>query len=337
MGSTMRRIWAALALVVGMTPALGLAQAIPETDCDRLAGFWLMPRAEGIAQAYAVTDGYAAVRACDAARNAHPNEPFFALILSRALSIVPDNPLRTRDLVLSALDAWPAMARMQLAFLHEYGRAGLAEDQNQARRLYEEACALAPALGAPAACAQAALMQVEGRGGESDPMGGLERLGALCDGGWPLACTERMLIGEIYADDTPEQQTALLERGCAGGDLFACSLVGLRYEQGDGAPFDMARARALYELACDGGDAYGCANLAEVYRAGIGVAPDIPQALALFNRACAGQDAFACTTLGHILNDAQGVPRDRGRALVAFESACNLGDPEACDLADQLR
>lgn len=323
----------ALAMVAGAAQA----QGVPETDCDRLAGFWLMPRAPGIAQAYHVTDPYGAILACDAAINAHPTEPFFKLILARALSLVPENPLRALPLVQQARDAYPAMVGMQLGYMHSYGLAGLSVDDDQARRSYEGACALAPALGAVAACTQAALMQVEGRGGDPDPDGGLRRLAGLCAGGWPLACTERMLIGEIYGFDTPEDQAGLLALGCEGGDLFACSLLGQRYQEGYGVAFDAGQARGLYETACDGGDAHGCANLAEVYRSGVGVAPDVPRAVALFTRACAGLDAFACTTLGVILDNAQGVPRDQGRAMVAFETACELGDPEACDMADALK
>ena len=302
-----------------------------------MAGFWLMPRAPGIAQAYHVTDPYGAILACDAAVNAHPDESFFKLILARALSLVPEDPIRALPLVQQARADYPAMAGMQLGYMHSFGLAGLTADDDQARAAYEAACALAPALGAAAACTQAALMQVEGRGSEPDAEAGLLRLGALCAEGWPLACTERMLIGEIYGADTPQDQAGLLALGCEGRDLFACSLLGQRYQDGYGVPFDASQARALYQAACEGGDAHGCANLAEVYRSGIGVAPDVPRAVALFTQACRGLDAFACTTLGQILQDAPGVPRDIGRALGAFETACDLGDPEACDWADALR
>ena len=331
----MRRLIAAL-ILTALAPAAG-AQTIADTDCDRLAGFWLMPRFDGAGQVYAITDAYAAARACDAARNAHPAETFFNLLLARALLVTGQDPLRTLPLVQGALDQWPGLAHWQLGALHDFGESGLTPSETEAFRQYEQGCAAAPALGAQAACTQAALMQVEGRGTDPDPQGGLDRLQGLCDAGWAPACTERMLVGEIYAADTPEDQVALLETGCLGSDLYACSLLGLRHEQGFGAPFDAARARELYTLSCDGGDSHGCANLGETYRAGIGVAPDMARAVTLFRRACDGLDAYACATLGHILNNAQGVPRDPGRALVAFETACTLGDPEACDMADQLR
>ena len=331
----MRGILTLFALI--LSGAMASAQPAPQTACDALAGLWLLPRAEGLAQVYAIEDAPAAIAACDAARAQYPSEPAFALLLARALMAADPNDTRAVALVTGAQAELPALGAAQLAAYYENGLAGLPASERIARDFYARACEGWPAPNARPGCAGLARMMIEGRGGPADESGGFEMLQNLCTEGWAMACTDLAQQQELRGEASDSQVTALLARACDGGDLFGCSVLGFRYETETGAPYDIARARALYERACDGGEVLGCGNLGEVYRSGLGVAPDIARAVALFGRACTGNDAYACVTLGDILANGRGVPADVPRAIAAFDQACLLGDPEACDQADILR
>lgn len=336
----MRGVIAGLMMgLLGVMMALSAkAQAVsPETDCDRLAGLWLLPRGDGLAQVYQIVQPQAAVTACEAAVAEHPDEPFFAVLLARALVAAQPDTARALEVLGDVSQALPALVAGQLGSLYEQGLAGLRASDRAAREFYRSACDHWPEPQARPGCAGMAVMMIEGRGGPEDATGGFAMLGNLCAAGWAMACTDLALQRELRGGAEETEIAEMLSVACAGGDLLGCSLLGFRHEIELGVPQDMSRARALYEQACDGGEMHGCANLGEVYRSGLGVAPDVERAVHLFDRACAGNDAFACVTLGAILADGRGVPMDAARAISVFDRACWLGDPEACDWADSLR
>jgi len=334
-GLAMRAVF--LAIVLCLVGVAVWAQTPPETDCDRLAGLWLMPRAAGLAQAYQIRQPQAAVVACEAAITAYPAEPHFLVLLARALIAARSDDTRALHLLSEASGDLPALSAGQTGLLYEFGLAGLAVSDSFARDYFRTGCAYWPDSQTQQACTALAVMKIEGRGGDVDEIGGFSSLQQLCDGGWPMACTNIALQQELRGSDSEAEIVALLSQACEGGDLLACSLLGFRYEIELGVSLDMARARALYTLACDGGEAHGCANLGEVYRSGNGLAQDMIEAVRLFTLACDGDDVFACATLGGILADGRGVPTDIPRAIVVLDRACWQGDPEACDRADGLR
>src|SRR5262245_23819396 len=51
-------------------------------------------------------------------------------------------------------------------------------------------------------------------------------------------------------------------RGCEGGEVASCTLLGLIYETGAGGQRDLPRAMELYGRACDFGIEVGCTRLA---------------------------------------------------------------------------
>lgn len=330
---------AGLALWVCLLAGSAGAQTPAETECDRLAGLWMMPRVEGMAQAYniAVPQAPAAVAACEAAVEGYPTEAYFAVFLARALVVADHNDPRAIAVLTAALDSAPALIAGQIGKLYELGQGGLGVSDRSARDFYRQSCSHWPDPLAALGCAGLAVMEIEGRGGPADDVAGFGMLADLCQSGWPMACTDMAMQQELRGSDSEVEIAATLGRACEGGDLLGCSLLGFRYEIELGVPSDMARARALYSLACDGGEVHGCANLGEVYRSGLGVAQNIPEAARLFGLACDGNDPFACVTLGGMLAEGRGVPMDIPRAIDALDRACWQGDPEACDMADGLR
>ncbi|MCB1406144.1 MAG: sel1 repeat family protein [Rhodobacteraceae bacterium] len=331
------RLGLVLGLFMGVLATPAAAQSVPETDCDRQAGLWLMPRAEGMAQAYAIADPGAAVAACETAVADYPQEPFFAVLLARAMVAAQPDDARALAVLDDTSQHFPALFAGQLAQLYEQGLAGLPTSDRLAGELFFAACEHAPDPFARPGCAGLAVMMIEGRGGPADEIRGFAMLENLCNGDWPMACTDLALQRELYGGASEPEIAGFLALACEGGDLLGCSLLGFRHEVELGVPHDMARARALYQRACDGGEVHGCANLGEVFRSGLGVAPDVAQAVQLFDRACRGNDPYACATLGSILADGRGVPMDVVRAIEVYDRACWLGDPEACDWADSLR
>src|SRR5690606_18759980 len=109
------------ALLMLLKPAPLLAQG---TDCDRLAGLPAIPRIEGAAGPYAIHDPAAAVAACDAARRAQPDEPFFTVLLARArLAADPEDPAPV-ELLSDVVEEIPPLAASELGRLYESGLAG---------------------------------------------------------------------------------------------------------------------------------------------------------------------------------------------------------------------
>ncbi|MEJ7597367.1 MAG: tetratricopeptide repeat protein [Kofleriaceae bacterium] len=79
----------------------------------------------------------------------------------------------------------------------------------------------------------------------------------------------------------PLSQETLAQRAkCEAGDLWACILVGLAFERGDGAPADLPSAAHYYQLACDTRIAEACALLVNVYSAGGEGVPRDPERVA---------------------------------------------------------
>ncbi|MCA2012625.1 sel1 repeat family protein [Cereibacter sphaeroides] len=332
----MRKALVAMALMMPASSALA-----QETACDQLAGYRLIPRVEGAAGVYAISQPEAAVTACLAERTAHPDDPWFAVLLARARLAADPADGRAVGLLRGAMEALPALASAELGRLYETGQGALPTGDRQARDFYTAACDAWPDRVAAPGCTRLAVMKIEGRGGPADEAGGFALLDNLCRSGWGTACLQQAFQTDLHAegdfDEISRQIVTLFEAGCEGGDLLACSQFGYRLELGDGVTHDPARAQALYRQACDGGEPQGCSYLGEIYRSGLGVQPDMVEAVRLFRLGCAGSDPYACVTLGDILSEGRGVEVNLPEAIAALDHACWLGDPEACDMADGLR
>lgn len=332
------RHWPVLgAVLLCLLPGPLLAQI---TDCDRLAGYPLIPRVEGGAGPYAIRDPGAAVAACERARAEAPDDGFFAVLLARARLARDPGDRSVVQLLADAVEVIPPLAAGELGRLYEQGLAGLPVGDRQAREFYRLACNDWPDRLAAPGCTGMAVMMIEGRGGPTDEGGGFGMLDNLCRDGWAEACTEQAIQTDLRGsgdyDAVSREIARLFEAGCVAGDLLACSQFGYRLEIGDGVDLDVARAQALYQQACDGGEPQGCSYLGEIYRSGLGVRPDLAEAVRYFSLGCDGNDPYACVTLGDILAEGRGVARDVPRAVAVLERACGLGDPEACDMADSL-
>ena len=50
-----------------------------------------------------------------------------------------------------------------------------------------------------------------------------------------------------------ERAAKLFQRACAGGEMPACTNLGILYKVGEGVSQDEMRAERLFALACNGG------------------------------------------------------------------------------------
>jgi hypothetical protein len=106
---------------------------------------------------------------------------------------------------------------------------------------------------------------------------------------------ERRDVGDTREDVHPAVK--FHRRACDGGDMRACSNLGVMYADGAGVREDDARAVELYRQACHGGSMEGCYFLGAMYANGEGVRKDKAYAVEFYRQACDGGYQYACGRL----------------------------------------
>lgn len=199
---------------------------------------------------------------------------------------------------------------------------GRPTDATEARRLYEEACALPRGYG----CEDLARL---------DPDNADAHLAIGCDGGRAPACAA------LGASD-PANGAARTERACTLGAIDVCIAVTRVLHDAtpapDGAPTEVSLLPASVTNTtvrgaaqrCDGGMASMCAWLAVQYmeEGPFGVPVDQDHALALSRRACNDEALGGCLLVGEVLVMQQS---DVAAAGLALNRSCAAGNGEACD------
>ena len=118
---------------------------------------------------------------------------------------------------------------------------------------------------------------------------------------------------------------------CDRGIAFACTVVAMRIERGDGVPKDLTRAVHLHERACELRDAPSCVSAAHMHAIGNGVPPSRAKQVELLGTACTLGDAHACTVPAKAFAHGSGVTRDERRAAELWQRACAGGVESACE------
>jgi TPR repeat protein len=172
-----------------------------------------------------------------------------------------------------------------------------AVDGYQALKFYEKACALGQEEGCTQAlywaekdceagngpsCSTLADRHQTGQGVPKDPAKALVFHEKACELSQEAGCTK-----VLEAD----------EEACEAGDAAACYGLGTKYENGQGAPKDPARALKFHEKACETGVLPACLGLALKYESGQGARKDPARALMLFEKACVWGLYDACSRL----------------------------------------
>lgn len=222
---------------------------------------------------------------------------------------------RTRCNASGARECW------LLGAMYERGE-GEPVDAAQARRLYEQACALPGGFG----CDDLARL---------DPDNAEAHLAVGCDAGRTTSCA-------TLGQRDPVAGARRIERACTLGDIEACVAVTRVLHDAtpppSGAATEMSRLPASVTNAtvraaarrCDENMASMCAWLAVQYleEGPFGVPVDPEHALELSRRACNDEALGGCLLVGEILVIQQS---DVATAGTAFNRSCAAGNAEACD------
>jgi len=126
-----------------------------------------------------------------------------------------------------------------------------------------------------------------------------------------------------------KEQIARLRKWAKKGKAWAQSVLGCRYEQGNGVKQDEKRAIVLYNLASEQGYANAQFNLGVMYREGRGVDKDEKHAVELYTLAADQSHPKAQFNLGNMYADGRGVDKDEKRAVEFYTLAADQSHANA--------
>ena len=223
---------------------------------------------------------------------------------------------------------------MNLGVMYENGY-GVPADPARAVALYEKGCK-----GSRESCVNLALMTMRGAGVAKDPARAIAMLQTACDEGTLLACGS---LGQAYVrgdytgtEGPPDPGAAfpLLTKSCNGYIGFACGLLSILYELGQGVPKDFAKGLELADLACSLGRDISCLGMAEKMFA-LHTPEGDAKTREMLTRGCNIGDAQQCAQLGVMFATGAGGLADADLALAAYTEGCRRGDLRACGLLAQ--
>ncbi|RYE83714.1 MAG: hypothetical protein EOO75_18980, partial [Myxococcales bacterium] len=136
-------------------------------------------------------------------------------------------------------------------------------------------------------------------------------------------------LGRWLARDRGPEAAAMLETGCARGDLSGCASLA---ESLAAARAPGERAESLARKACEGGVARGCRTLASLASQGRTTQVASGEVSALLQRACDGRDLSSCVTLAEQVKTAE-----PGRAAGLLQRACDTSSYSPAELATAAR
>ncbi len=134
------------------------------------------------------------------------------------------------------------------------------------------------------------------------------------------------------AGDESELRRAfeLLTQASLMGHALAQDVLGNMYEDGDGAPLDLATAAELYRQSAEQECPPGMYDLAMLHLDGAGVQRDPEKAFSLIEKAVRiGEDPEHMFTLSVMYHTGKGVERDDRKALELLRRAERLGSVDA--------
>lgn len=143
---------------------------------------------------------------------------------------------------------------------------------------------------------------------------------------------------QLCAEDSVRAQRAPLPEGapaelaatCETGDARACSVLGVMYEVGRGAPMDRARAATLFGWACEQGNLRGCVNLGRLELLEGTTNEALVATTRRFDAICQQGSAEACYWLGLVKRASATEPAERAVAELLFTRSCAAGYSDAC-------
>ena len=156
-----------------------------------------------------------------------------------------------------------------------------------------------------------------------------------CDGGLVTAC---VLLGQLYLDGEWVEKNAqkalkLLTPGCVDGEIVhpkACKGIAMLYSEGSGVTRNRVEAARYLGVACEMGDLESCFLQGEQFSRFRGDERYDDVALMAFSKACSGGLSKACISSGRILEQGSLKLRDNDASAKAYGKACEDGLSIGC-------
>ena len=120
-----------------------------------------------------------------------------------------------------------------------------------------------------------------------------------------------------------------LRRLAQQGDSNAQTMLGMKYQNGDGVQRDDAEAVRWYRKAAQLGNASGQFNLGKMYQSGRGVAQDNSEAVHWYRKSADQGYSMGQNNLAIMYQNGRGVPQDYAAALRWFRKSAEQGNPIA--------
>ncbi len=215
-----------------------------------------------------------------------------------------------------------------LGTMYGEGR-GVRVDETRSAAMWRQACEL----GASNGCVGTAVRMFRGNGVPKDTEKAVTILQRECDAGSFYGCAQLALVNAFELPRPTAQALPLGLRACNGGEAQGCLAVGRMYEQGKGAPRDLARAKEFMERGCQEGKGIGiaCGEVGNLYAAGEGAPKDDATAFRYFELGCRMPLSFdTCQSAATASEQGRGTPKDFKRALGFLKRGCDEADKRAC-------
>ena len=103
-----------------------------------------------------------------------------------------------------------------------------------------------------------------------------------------------LMFASMCFASTDEEYVKSLERDALNGDAEAQTILGIRYEDGDGVEQNYAKAREWYEKAANQGHVDAQLFLGIMYEDGNGVRQNFATAKEWYKKACDNGDRLGC-------------------------------------------
>lgn len=126
----------------------------------------------------------------------------------------------------------------------------------------------------------------------------------------------------IHSNDW-EKTLKLAEKGCKNGDEGACLVKEYAQEQ-------LLLIKQL-QSECNSNNFESCTIIGLKYFNGDGIKTNKPKAITLFTKACDNDFKEACTNLGMLYYHGNGVKKDKDKGIALLTKSCEDGDQYACE------
>jgi TPR repeat protein len=267
-------------------PVAKVVQSAPMTECDRLAASPSDPMKLGAGVEGDKVKGLLAIKACEAAVKAYPDEERLWFQMGRAFHI-NDYYIQSIPWYRKAAERGYSAAQNNLGLMYD-GDRGVTRDYKEAVKWYRKAAK-------------------QGYAEAQNNLGGMYYYGKS--------------ISKNF-----KEAVRWYRKAAEQGHARAQYSLGWAYKNGEGVTKDPKEAVKWYRKAAEQGHAGAQNNLGIMYNNGQGVTRDYKEAVKWYRKAAEQGSARAQNNLGTMLKEGIGVTKDPEEAVKRYRQAAEQGD-----------